>query len=281
MKKNKPAFIISIILMILLVLICVGVIINEVFIEQENHIDRIIKAATAAGGLILAIIQSLRPTRLVGSKKRYADLYKDFIGSAFSEDRKSYNLFLNAIEDYNNNNFRSAIKIFDKLLKNSCRTSDDHSAVLFFKALCYTDQGLYNAAIEAYKEFLKYNAFNSVAWSNLGLIYAEEINNIQLAEEAYKNAIKYDPQNAYAYNNFALLYFRSGDNDKALEFALEAIKINSSCYQAIELASMVYKLKGDIENSQKYLNLYGINGGDTKILKQALDNLNADEPLKA
>ena len=56
---------------------------------------------------------------------------------------------------------------------------------------------------------------------------------------------------------------------------MKALEINGKLYQAMSAASIAYKMLGDDEMSEKYLKMYGANGGNTKNLRQVLENTSA------
>ncbi|MCM1225856.1 MAG: tetratricopeptide repeat protein [Clostridium sp.] len=267
--KNKTILIID----ILVLLFCAGVIIYEFAFADTINAKTVAKVSVLFVTFSLAMLK-IRPKRSALDQKIYADAYKSIICGAFSNDKRSYGKLINAIVDFNYSRFDKAVKTLDILLKISCASPDDYSAVLNFKALCLEEQGLENEAIETYEELLRYDISRSNAWSNLGLLYSKkgDFNN---AENSYINAIKYDPENAYGYSNISVLYFKKGDNEKALEYALKAIELKPNMYQPMSTLSLCYKILGDSDKSEKYRNLYIINGGEADVINQALENIRA------
>lgn len=267
--KNKIIFIFDIIVLFF----CVAVIIYEFAFADTINAKTVAKVSVLLITFLLAMLK-IRPKRSLLDKKIYTDAYKHIIREAFDNDKHSYNKLINAIADFNYNRFDKAIKTLNTLFETSCTSPDDYSAVLTFKALCLEEQGLENKAIETYDEVLRYDITRSNVWSNLGLLYSKkgDFNN---AENAYINAIKYDSENANGYNNISALYFKSGDNEKALEYALKAVELKPNMYQPMGTLSMCYKILGDSENSEKYRNLYIINGGEADVINHALENIRA------
>ncbi len=264
MKKK-----VILILNVLVILFGVAALVYVVFISEEQDYSRIVKYSAALVGYILA---------MTGVKKRkprgykvYEEQYKDIVGGAFNEDKRSYKQLLQAAVCYNEDKFKKAHQILDKL-QMKCTRSRDYVAVYMFRALCYTDEKLYDKSIEAYQKVLQYDMGNSRAWSNMGLRYME-MGKGEEAREAYSNAILYDSKNPFAFNNLGVYHIRVGEPEAALENALRALQLDARMYQAMGTASIAYKMLGEEANSAKYCKMYGINGGDVKALKARLASI--------
>lgn len=262
---------ILLIINVLCLLFSAGIIIYEIALADEINKKLLAKAAVIFVTFSLALLK-IRPKRSVFDKKLYADRYKEIIGDAFQNDRKSLDQLISAIVDYNYDKYDKAIKRLDKLAETSCTAPCDYSAVLTIKALCLESQQLNNAAIETYEELLRYDNSNSNIWSNLGHLYSQKGESVK-CENAYLNAIHYNPENLLALNNLAALYFSRGDAERTLEYALRTLELKPDMYQAMSAASLAYKMMGDYENSENYFRLYCMNGGDSDALKKALENV--------
>lgn len=264
--KRKLLYILNLLIIFAMLLL----LIYYIFISEERNYRHISKTIVILVVYILSICGMTR-RRSVFDYKIYENKYKDIINNAFSNDRSNYRKLIRAIVLFNKNSYDKAIQILDKLFDN-CISPDDYSAVLMFKALCFSEQLNYNQEIETYQELLKYDNSNSRAWSNLGHAY-ENNGNSQEALKAYQNAVLHDENNAYAYNNLAVYYIKKGFPQDALTYALRAIEINSKVYQALSAASLAYKMLGDGENAEKYCKMYGVNGGNIKDLRATLENV--------
>ncbi|MGN1481517.1 tetratricopeptide repeat protein [Porcipelethomonas sp.] len=268
--KSKMLTIISVIIIAAIAILTV----YAAFIAEEKDYRLIAKAVIVMVSYILALMGFKRKGSInYGDYRVYKDKYKDIINDAFEHDSKSYKQLMKAIHMFNIDKDKEALKILNKL-EDSCVSISDHSAVLTFKALVLRDQNMSNAAAETYEELLKSDVSNSRAWSNLGLIYYEQGRTAE-ACRAYENAVTYNPDNAYAYCNLASFYVNNNEPQKALENAMHALEINGKLYQAMSAASVACKLLGDDEMSEKYFKMYGTNGGDTKNLRQVLENISA------
>ncbi len=254
----------------ILVIAVTGIIIVwQLFFAEEQNMKLLSKA------LVLFVVYFLAVTGI--RKKRsintvvYEEQYKDYLGNAFNSDKFSYRRLMKAIVLYNENKPDRAIAVLDDVRRN-CLYSDDFSAVLFFKALCLEEQQRFEEAADCYTEVLEHNKTHATAWSNLGLVY-QKLGRAGDSFRAYTKALECDPDNAFAYNNIASYYVRNGEAETGLEYALKAIGLNPKMYQAMGAAAIAYKMLGDEENAEKYRRMYGVNGGDGKMLKKVLETL--------
>lgn len=264
--KNKVWKIINIIILIAVIAIAAYEI--GFAVEGDRSAKTVLKVAFVIIVWELSML-GIKRKRSALDYRIYEDKYREIIRDAFKNDKKSYRKLMSAIRLYNEDKYDEEIKILDRL-KSSCISSHDTSAVLMFKALGLAEKKLYNEAISVYQELLKYDNMNSKAWSNLGYNYTL-VNNSQAALEAYENALRYDGSNPYAYTNMANYYIKSGEPEKALEYSLKAIELDNQIYQAMSAASMAYAYLGDRENAMKYCKMYGVNGGDVKMLKSKVE----------
>ncbi len=201
-------------------------------------------------------------------QKEYEKEYGHILKKAFFDRRPLRKKLLGAIDLYNRNQLRSAISKL-KALRKKCQTADDHAAVLMFTALCYTDMGTPENAIAAYRELFRYDAHNSTAWSNLGILY-EKKGQREEAITCYENALASDGENPYAYNNLANSHYRMGNYELAIENAEKALTLKHNLYQASNVLSLSYQALNMPERSQEYYRISVANGADATSLRVAL-----------
>ena len=250
---------------IVILLIIVAVEITTLITDPTN-----IKLLAKGASLILVYVLTITGIYYRNSSlaaKHYESQYRDIIGNAFINDRASRNKLLKAITVYNQNSYDTAVKLFDSL-KKKCTCPADYSAILLFRARCFSERKLYGEAIATYEELLKYDGENSRAWSNLGLCYANS-GRTDLAENAYRNAIRTNDKNAYAYTNLASLLLDKDEAAEALKCAETALQINATLQQAISTACLACTSLGD-ERAHEYFDRYVRNGGDQVELVSAM-----------
>jgi tetratricopeptide (TPR) repeat protein len=139
-----------------------------------------------------------------------------------------------------------------------------------FDALCYSDMGLNQKAIDSYKAILSFDPKSSTVWSNIGLLYVKEGKNTE-AEEAYKKAIELNGENPYPYNNLGTLYLKELRYDEAIEAALAALERKNNMYQASNTLAIAYTLMGEFDLADKYFKISVANGVDAEGLRSTID----------
>lgn len=252
---------------IIVILAMLGVIIYQLFFAPEISWKTLFNAAVLFVTYFLSVTE-LKRRKSVVDYRVYENQYSDVLKDAFKNDKVSYKKLMNAIILYNDDKLTEAIEKLDKL-RNRCTYYTEHSAVLMFTALCHTDLKQYNKAINCYEELLKFDVMNSRAWSNLGFCYTA-VNRTDKAGDAYRNALAYDMQNPYAYNNMAIWCLNNGQPQEGIDQALKALQLNNKLFQAMGAAALGYAYLGDRANSEKYLKMYGANGGDVEGLKKRI-----------
>ena len=201
----------------------------------------------------------------------YRKEYNEYIENSFSWSKLLHQKFLNGICYYHLDNFDKALKIFNSLLKKA-KTDTDICGVLTFKALVHTFSGDITSAVFAYKQMLSINPALPDIWLRLSVLY-NNTGELELFRQCNLECLKYrnDP---IAYSNLGNYYFKTGEYDKALEYSFKAIEMDKGLHQAMGTIAMVYKIKGDMKNCQKYAELYTINGGDAEDIRGAIEQLN-------
>ena len=122
----------------------------------------------------------------------------------------------------------------------------------------YKAIGLFENAINAYKELIEINPSNSDAYNNLGIVF-KDLNRYPEAEEIYKKAIQIDPTNSKVYNNLGNLYRQSNKYSSAKEMLKKAIAIDGNFFEAYNNLGLIYldarKIDKSIEFFKKTLEI--------------------------
>ena len=156
-RKGLPLWI-GILIISVAIAAVVGLLVTDIAKNDwKVSTDLLMRPAIILAGLVLSLVKLITRTGSSRSNRIYEKAYAKEIGSAFSRpDTKKYkSKLLSALALYNDNNYPATIKALEALEK-VCNTADDYSAVLLFKALCYTDSGSPEAAISEYETLLKY-----------------------------------------------------------------------------------------------------------------------------
>lgn len=142
---------------------------------------------------------------------------------------------------------------------------DKDAMAYFYLALCYSNNGLQDSAIQSYKKTIELEPIKSKdnvefmdALMNIGILYYKEKNFI-LANRYDSLVLKYDPQNRSVLNNMSSLhtttggiYFRKNELDSALEEVKIALLYDSNYPDANGDMGLIYQAKGNMEKAKYY-----------------------------
>ena len=256
------------VLYLILVLCIIGIIALGIYQGQEASFSDYVKI----GGSLVAAIGALIGVRGKNSRglKFYEKQYEKELEGAFASDKDSRKQLLKAARLYNDAKEQKAVKLLQKLL-DKCQSRQDYASVLLFLALNYSEIGMLQDAVDAYKRMLQYDPTNSTAYSNLGLLYMD-MGNYDAAIESYQQAVKHDPENPFAYNNLASVYFRKNEYDLAIPYAEKSLKLKGNMYQAASVLAIMYARKGDTVKGEHYYRIAVDNGQDKRALRYAMEN---------
>ena len=274
MKRKGLPLLIGIIIILLTMTAVIALTLSDLSKNDwKIEAGALTKPGLVMAGLILSLVKLLTRSGNSRSLRMYEKAYEKEIGNAFSRsDTKKYkNKLLSALALYNDDDYAGAIKVLSDLEK-VCNTADDYSAVLLFKALCFTDSGNPKAAVSEYETLLKYNEKHSQAWSNLGILQ-NKLGKIDQSLKCYENAIKYDPDNANAHNNLAQAYMTECRWSDVIAPALRALELKSNMYQADNALTIAYYALGNVDESKKHFEHAVANGAKAENLMRILDSL--------
>ena len=274
MKRKGLPLLIGIIIILLTMTAVIALTLSDLSKNDwKIEAGALTKPGLVMAGLILSLVKLLTRSGNSRSLRMYEKAYEKEIGNAFSRsDTKKYkNKLLSALALYNDDDYAGAIKVLSDLEK-VCNTADDYSAVLLFKALCFTDSGNPKAAVSEYETLLKYNEKHSLAWSNLGILQ-NKLGKIDQSLKCYENAIKYDPDNANAHNNLAQAYMTECRWSDVIAPAQRALELKSNMYQADNALTIAYYALGNVEESKKHFEHAVANGAKAENLMRILDSL--------
>ncbi|MBQ7295452.1 MAG: tetratricopeptide repeat protein [Clostridia bacterium] len=252
---------------VLCILGVIGFYIFDVVYNQTDYTQNLFRAVLIIAGLIVTLL------RVIFSGRRqsldfYEKSYEKEIGQAFKNSMLR-NKLLCAVRLYNEDRYNKALKYLSELYPKA-ENDRDAVAVLLFSALCYTDMGLNEQAIRTYYKLLEIDNRHEQAHSNLGLIYVHE-GNYEMAVKHFDESIRCQPDNYYAYINRASCYFRQADYDRAEKDAIKSLEFKNNGIEATSLLTIIYALKGDIENKKKYFHISVANGKNPDDINEAIE----------
>ncbi len=265
-KKNKVNLIVAAFIVIAIIAL-IGFYIYDIVCNGTPITENLFRALAVVFALLGTFIRVLNGCGRKGLDF-YEKSYKDELGQAFVGKEFMRKKLLCAVRLYNENHFEKALKYLSQLA-NEAEHHRDLSAVLFFSALCYTDMGLEDCAINEYYKLLRVDCRNSTAHSNLGLLLVKS-GSYDDALNHFEEAISIDSENYYAYLNKASCLFRKGEYDKAIDSAKTALEKKNNGMEAASLLTIIYALLGDEENRKKYFHISITNGERPEELNQAI-----------
>ncbi len=270
------------IIYIVILIAIIAIMIVTIFRDPSDR-KLLAKCASLIIVYIVAIVK-LESWRYSFAGRNYELKYQDLIGDAFTNNKSARKQLIKGIILYNDGKYDAAVSKFDNLRKDCIRPAD-YSAILTFRALCFSERHGYDEAIATYKELLNHAPDNSRAWSNMGMSYAKS-GRTDLAADAYRNAIRANDKNAYAHTNLASLLLDTDETKENLEEALKhaktALQINATLQPALSMACQASARLGDDKGAQEYLHRFARAGGDWKALEEILDlekKLNLEDDL--
>lgn len=277
--NKKTVQVITACILAVLALGCLGFYIYDVVWNNSPYQDNLLKLVLI---FCLAIASFIRMFR-GGSRASlsfYENAYAKELGGAFQHSPALRKKLVSATRLYDESNYRKALKLLFTLAKEA-KSENDLVPVLLFSALCYTDMGLTDYAIKVYYNILESSPRNSQVHSNLAGLHLQQ-GDFKLALSHYDEAINCDHNNYFAYNNRANCYFRMQEYDKAIDDAKKALEIKNNGVEAATLLAVIFALKGDEENKEKYYRLATVSGRPAQEIDRAIQhhiNTQKDESI--
>lgn len=198
----------------------------------------------------------------------YEKAYANELGYAFKNKPFQRKKLLCACRLYDESNYRKSLKYLFQLLR-EVEFERDSIPVLLFIALCYTDAGVTDEAINVYYDLLKIDPNNPQVHSNLGGLFINE-GDFESALRHYNKSIELKPDNYFAYINRANYYFRQNEYDNAIIDAKQALEFKNNGVEAAGLLTIIYALQGDEKNKKKYYHIAITSGKNPLDLNEAI-----------
>ncbi len=259
---------------IAIIVFMLGLLVYQLFFAEERNIKLITKAGSVFLVYFLAIT-GIKKKRSPLDYIIYADQYSEVIGEAFKNDKAGYKKLMKGLTLYKRKKYDKALKVLDEA-RRDCLYSDDFTAVLFFKAYCFKEKKELDKAQECYSEILEHNNANAIVWEEYGEVLFDR-DNYSEALEAYKKAVELAPESSSANTRLGSCYIKLSQPEKALEYILKAMELDSDNVLAISLAAVAYKFLGDEETAEKYCTLFGEKGGDASTLRVIVKAIKKEE----
>lgn len=232
----------------------------------------ITRIVCAVAALLVGIFRVFdgNPTAAQGNRAVYQRNYADFIGQAFSGDKKVLKQFYAAVDLYAKKQPDKALERFETL-RSACKTQEDSHAVFAFMGLSCHDLRLWPEALGHYTAAMAIRPHSTLS-SNAGICY-ERMGKYEQAMEAYQQAIVLNRENAIAYSNVAQMMLRLGEYISAYEYAQKALQQDRRLPQALSASAICHYMWGDMEQYEEYYRKAVSCGSDGEKLKQYIRSL--------
>ena len=125
-----------------------------------------------------------------------------------------------AFQNYKNNDFQEAIKLYDEVLKKDTENINAYN----YLGIIFNILGQQQKAITSHKKAIQINPNDSRSHNNLGIVF-KLIGKYQEARNCYEKAIEIEPNYFEAHNNLGSLLLDLGEFQNSLVFFEEVIKL--------------------------------------------------------
>jgi len=163
----------------------------------------------------------------------------------FRKDFTIKKIFLEASQNYKNNNFKSAEKLYKQILKKNPKHFD--SIVLLGTLLARS--GKLDKAIEYFQKAIQINPSSSNANYNLGLTF-KELGEYNKAVNHYEKAIEINPEYFIAHSNLGNLFYKLCEFQKAKNCYEKAIQIKPNFANAHLSLGNLYEELNEYEKAK-------------------------------
>ena len=166
----------------------------------------------------------------------------------------------------NQENFKDALEILEKLYKNNPISEEVKNSLIdtlfAYGGYLNDDYSLkYNEAKEMFKRILQIDPKNYRAHYNLGIANFN-LENIDEAKQCYEEAIRLKPDYKYCFYNIGLIYEREGNLQEALKYYEKTLEIDPQFPYAYNARNDIL---ADLDSLKK--------GGDNLSKQQKLEQL--------
>lgn len=266
MKKSK---IIGCVVIVLAMLAVIGLYVYEVVFLKKPYTENLTRFLAIFVGLVGTMVKLFAGNARRRPLEFYSKQYDEEIRYAFKDNKFARKKLLCALRLYNENNYKKAIKYFTQLTKD-IQNEHDAYAVYVFAANCFSECGIHNEAIKIYYQLLKHIPNNPTVHNNLSYEHMKD-GNFDLAMQHIDEALRIDPYSYITYVNKANCYFYQYKLDETIENAKKALDLKNNDTNSAGLLAIVYSLKNDKENSEKYFRIAVNNGKNPKDINDAIE----------
>ncbi len=160
------------------------------------------------------------------------------------EDKKFFNILVNAIEIHKKRKFVEAENIYKKLLV----THPESYELNRHLGILYQDTGKVERSFDFFVKCIKRNPNGYEAYNNMGTSYVL-VKDYELAVKCFNKSLSISNEYYPAVNNLADLYARRGDGENSLKFSEVLMKIDANNPKTISTHAKALVLNHNIEKA--------------------------------
>ena len=170
--------------------------------------------------------------------------------------------FSEALELHIKKDYREAIGRYKDVIK----INPDDDLAFYNMGIAYGELGDYTQAIECCKKALEIKPDNDAAFCNMGVAY-DKLGDYTWAIECYEKALEINPDNDAAFYNMGVAYDKLGDYTWAIECYKKALEIKPDMHEAFCNMGVAYSKLGDYSQAiECYKSVLEINPDEDKSL---------------
>jgi len=162
-------------------------------------------------------------------------------------EKKKLNIeenFSLALESHKKNDFKSAEKFYNKVLKKD----PNHFNSIFYLASLSAQTKNYSVAKNLFEKIIRIEPNHDVAYANLGAVL-KELGKSDEAVDACKKAISIQPNNSIAYNNLGAALKELGKLKEAVNACKKAILLEPRNFSAYHNLALALEELGEIKEA--------------------------------
>lgn len=221
-----------------------------VIIFSGMMVPKLLASNVSAPTLVLisiatvVILSLFRPKKGPGKSVQQImdDVYDDYCRDAFADNADLEKKFQAALKDISQNIPRTAQGKLQKMTP-LCTSDRQKYAVAQASALACRMERDWKNAIREYNKAIILNPTDALAY-NIGECY-QRMGNLDKAKDSYEFAMELNPESARYPSSFATACVGDGDYDTAMDYARDALTLDSNYAQALATMAICYALKDD------------------------------------
>ena len=152
--------------------------------------------------------------------------------------------FLLALQSHKKNDFESAKKFYNKVLK----TNPNHFNSIFYLASLSVQTKNYTKAKNLFEKIIHIKPNYDVAYANLGAVL-KELGKFNEAADACKKAILIQPNNSVAYSNLGAALKELGQFEETIDACKKAIAVEPKNFNAYHNLALALQELGEIKKA--------------------------------